>query len=117
LKEINTCHLTEFFFIIKHILQCRWQQQWQFDGGSGSLAMPARLAVVWWQCRWWQLGGNMAAELAAQWWRQPSGGGSVAAAVWQHWGGRSSTAAVVAAAVLRSGGMAAWRWQHENEVL
>jgi hypothetical protein len=35
------CLLTEFFFIIKHILQCRCQQRRQLGGGSSSLATQA----------------------------------------------------------------------------
>ncbi len=57
LNKINVCHVTEFFFIIKLIC------------GSGSLATPAVVAPValaWWQWRWWQLGGNTAADMAAR---------------------------------------------------
>jgi hypothetical protein len=49
LKEINVCHLSEFFFIIKHILQCRLWQWQQLGGGKGSLAMPAAVAEAWCQ--------------------------------------------------------------------
>ncbi len=60
-----------------------------------------------WEWQWRQLGGNMAAEVAAPWQRQRSSGSSVAAAAWQHGGGSGSTAVAVAAAVLCSNNMAA----------
>jgi hypothetical protein len=46
LNAINVCIVTEFFFIIKLILQCRKRQQWQIGGGSG---VVVAVAVAWWQ--------------------------------------------------------------------
>jgi hypothetical protein len=71
----NVCIVTEFFFIIKLILQCRKRQPWQLGGGSGVVVV---VAAAWWQWQWGQLGGNTVADTASigavaaaqrQWWR------------------------------------------------
>jgi hypothetical protein len=62
LNAINVCIVTEFFFIIKLILQCRKRQQRQLGGGSG---VVVAVAAAWWQWRWGRLGGNMVADTAS----------------------------------------------------
>jgi hypothetical protein len=55
LKEINICNLTEIFFIIKPILQCRlamaaaWWRQWQLGntGGGGGSMVSVTVAAAW----------------------------------------------------------------------
>jgi hypothetical protein len=71
-NAINVCIVTEFFFIIKLILQCRKWQQRQLGGGSGVVVL---VVAAWWQWRWGQLGGNKAADGASI--------GAVAAAQWR----------------------------------
>jgi hypothetical protein len=73
-NDINVCIVTESFFIIKLIFQCRKRQQWQLGGGSG---VVVAVAAAWWQWRWGQLGGNKAADTASI--------GAVAAAQQRWW--------------------------------
>jgi hypothetical protein len=63
-NAINVCIVTEFFFIIKLILQYRKWPQRQLGGGSG---MVVAVAAAWWQWRWGQLGDNTAADTASIW--------------------------------------------------
>jgi hypothetical protein len=94
-NAINVCIVTEFFFIIKLILQCKKWQQWQLGGGSG---MVVAVVVAWWQWGWGQLGDNMAADTASigamataqqLWWRYQC----CEVAAWQHDGGNMRTRA------------------------
>jgi hypothetical protein len=62
LNAINVCIVTEFFFIIKLILQCRKWQQRQLGGGSG---VVVAVAAAWWQWQWGQHGGNKVADMAS----------------------------------------------------
>jgi hypothetical protein len=62
LNAINVCIVTEFFFIIKLILQCgKWQPR-HLCGGSG---VVVAVAVAWWQWWWGQLGDNTAVDTAS----------------------------------------------------
>jgi hypothetical protein len=92
-NAINVCIVTEFFFVMKLILQCRKWQQWQLGGGSG---VVAAVAAAWWQWQWGQLGGNMAADTASigavaaaqrRWWRYQC----CKVAAWQYDGGDMRT--------------------------
>jgi hypothetical protein len=93
LNAINVCIVTEFFFIIKLILQYRKQQPWQLGGGSG---VVVTVVVAWWQWRWGQLGDITAADTASigavvaaqrRWWRYQC----FKVAAWQHDGGDMRT--------------------------
>jgi hypothetical protein len=99
LKEINVCHLTQFFFIIKldngngssfaaAAAAWQWQQRWQRCGGNGG--GNSLVATRWWR---WQHSSGGRIPVAAVWWQQRGGMVAAAAAQWRRWRGQSGAVA------------------------
>jgi hypothetical protein len=113
-REIDVCQLTQFFFIIKPISQCR-QRWWQLlCGGSGSLASALRQ-------RWRQRGGSgCGGSLTTTQWRQRQRSGSSCIAKGAAWRQKHGSMVAVAAAQRqqqwwqRNSSVAAAVWQHDG---
>ncbi len=112
--EIDVCQLTQFFFIIKPISQCRQRWRQLPCGGSGSLASAL-------QQQWRQRGGSGSGGslTATQWWRRQRSGGSCVAegAAWQQQHGSMVAAAAAQRRQRwwqRSSSVEAAVWQHDG---